>query len=470
MASSQLDLQALRQQLQRLPTPAPAAVPLNMGGGMQPLPVPQMPAVVGAPPPPTPASNSTNQLLTAQAKYSDMQAKGAGVDQIHNGVGRTLAKIGSGVYSALLPGFAQQTPGTELHHQMLMGQQQGQINEAQKNLQGEAQTKLMDAQPELKQMGLENQMLKTQGLLGHYDDQAHHWDNQSDEQMRDHGYKRGPDGKPIPLTYQELPEHLQAVEDLKHAQAEQADATAAMNKAKNDPSSPSFLIAKQRADTALGMMKVAVQRVALAGQNTEMRREITNASLHGTDNSGNPLAGAAQIEGDNGQLQTIGTKFAPTAIKQQKTVTSFNDLSGSVQHLRQAIKAYEAEGGDMSDARLAAAAADPHSTLGKVINGKLITGGLSPTAIQLLNAQRQTMEQAGILRSTTGGTSSEAGAQRILEVVPQFGRDSNKSAYNKLDEQEVTLKRLAPGQTRVHGGASVKNSSAGSKADPLGIR
>lgn len=115
----------------------------------------------------------------------------------------------------------------------------------------------------------------------------------------------------------------------------------------------------------------------------------------------------------------------------------------------------------MSDPRLAAAASDPHSTVGKVIQGKLVTGGLSPSAITLLNAQRQTEEQAGILRSTTGGTSSEAGAQRILAVVPHFGSDTNQSAYSKLDEQEGVLKRLSPGQTHVHGGVSVSKPGGG---------
>jgi hypothetical protein len=114
----------------------------------------------------------------------------------------------------------------------------------------------------------------------------------------------------------------------------------------------------------------------------------------------------------------------------------------------------------MSDPRLAAAASDPNSTVGKVIQGKLVTGGLSPSAITLLNAQRQTEEQAGILRSTTGGTSSEAGAQRILAVVPHFGSDTNQSAYSKLDEQEGVLKRLSPGQTHVHGGVSVSRPGA----------
>jgi hypothetical protein len=128
-----------------------------------------------------------------------------------------------------------------------------------------------------------------------------------------------------------------------------------------------------------------------------------------------------------------------------------------VTHLRDAIKAYEATGGDLSDATLAAAAADPNSTVGKIIQGKLVTGGLSKEAINLLNAQRQTMEQAGILRSTTGGTSSEAGAQRILEVVPKFGSDTNASAYNKLNQQEEVLRRLAPGQVGVTGGAGVKH-------------
>jgi hypothetical protein len=123
------------------------------------------------------------------------------------------------------------------------------------------------------------------------------------------------------------------------------------------------------------------------------------------------------------------------------------------------LNQFFAEGGSLSDPQIVAAMNDPTSLIGKVVNGKLVQGGLSPTAISAINAVRQLHEQAGILRSTTGGTSSEAGAQRILDVVPTAG-DANAMALSKLNEQEQVLGRLSPGQTHVHGGVSVRPSGA----------
>lgn len=201
-------------------------------------------------------------------------------------------------------------------------------------------------------------------------------------------------------------------------------------------------------------------RLGILRSGLGLRGQMVNGALYGTDMNGNPLPGAAQIGDDEGNLTTVGSRFAPTAVKQQKTVATFNDLTGSVKNLRSAIQQYQSEGGNLNDPTLAAAAADPTSTIGRVINGQLVTGGLSPTQIKLLNAQRQTREQAGILRTTTGGTASEAGAQRILDTVPTFGQDTNESALSKLDEQEKVLGRLSAGQTRVHGGVAVKNPTA----------
>jgi hypothetical protein len=201
--------------------------------------------------------------------------------------------------------------------------------------------------------------------------------------------------------------------------------------------------------------------LGLRAKGLQLRQNNQNADFYGVGPDGSPLPGTPQITDDQGNVTNLGRRNANTAIRQQGKVVTFNDLSGSVTHLRDAIKAYEATGGDLSDATLAAAAADPNSTVGKIIQGKLVTGGLSKEAINLLNAQRQTMEQAGILRSTTGGTSSEAGAQRILEVVPKFGSDTNASAYNKLNQQEEVLRRLAPGQVGVTGGAGVKHRGGG---------
>lgn len=284
------------------------------------------------------------------------------------------------------------------------------------------------------------------------------------QQMLKAGYKEdiSPEGTPLgtfspdpesPFTrqreagiaYKEAQTQSQKYDqELKAAQTE-------LTKSKNDPNSPAYKL-------ALAKLQVAQQNASAAGLRAETYKNMYLQRAYNIGADGQVLAGAPIITGEGGKESVVGTGNAPLAVKQQNKVVTFNDLKGSYSNLRTAMKDYESSGGDMSDARLTAAASDPESTIGKIINGKLITNGLSDKAITLLNAQRQAQEQAGILRATTGGTNAEAGAQRILETIPKFGQDTNKSAYNKLDEGDIVLRRLAPGQTRVAGGITVKTN------------
>ena len=486
------------QTLRRLPLP-------NINGGTMPSADPM--AAMGAPPMPNvvkmpdpTVQNTRTRLLTDQNELQRLRSSGSGVDQIthpvdengdptgqHVGIlrraGGILAKIADVGASLALGSGASMLPGTSQRNYMLQHQATNRVNDDIANQQTQASTTLLDAQPQLKQMAAENAALKTQGLLGHYqdqgqhyEDQGQHWNDQTDANLAEHGYKRDVSGNAVPMAYNEMSAPMQAIEDLKHAQTEMAEANKALKLAQNDPSSPAYKLAKQRADAATINAQTAIGKLGVSRENLSLRKQVVAGSLYGTDPNGNALPGAPQIVDDAGNAQTIGQKNAGRAIGQQKTVATFNDLQGSVSHLRQAIHAYEAEGGDMSDMRLAQAASDPSSVIGKVINGQLVTGGLSPSAITLLNAQRQTEEQASILRSTTGGTSSEAGAQRILAVVPHFGSDTNESAFSKLDQQEITLGRLRPGLTPVAGGVSVHGGQGGhgeahgiSVTDPDGI-
>jgi hypothetical protein len=455
-----LDAEALKRlqppALQQLPPmQAQAPQPIAMPPGPNPLamlPTPAMPTVSRIPN--EAEQNSGTSLLGHQQELKRLTDTGSGVSQIKNPFLRTLGRIGDVAESAILPTVARITPGTTMNHDRLVGQQQWYVNNDLENQHQQASNEQLGAltdytrqRPDIEQSKIDQKQTAVQERVGQL------------AASRGQTVSWGSDGLPVfadDHTSQAFADH-QALSAMHQATADKSGIMADIAKNHYIPGTPEFTEAQRKLDAVDKRLNVAVASLGLRAQGLDLRRQNTNAALYGTDNAGIALPGAAQIMGDNGQQTTVGAKFGPNAEKQQKTVTSFNDLTGSVGHLRNAIRAYESEGGDMSDARLAQAATDPHSVVGKVINGKLVTNGLSPAAITLLNAQRQTMEQAGILRSTTGGTSSEAGAQRILAVVPQFGSDTNASAYNKLDEQENVLNRLAPGQTSVHGGQSVRH-------------
>lgn len=452
------------QALKRLPAPDLAPIQAMPVAAPQPIQMPIGPSPLAGLPsqaPPTVmripdplAENTRTRLQGDQSDLQRIRTEGPGVDQINNPGLRTLGKIGDTALSILAPRAAQYIGGTTAHNQFLQNQDTSRINSDLANEQQqagvgqtEANTNYLNQRPAIEQSKIDQKQTAVQQRVGQAaaaKGQTVSWDADGIPTFTDDH------------TSQAFADH-QALAAMHQSTTDKNSVLADIQKNHYIPGTPEFEEAQRKLAQIDKRQQVAMAGLGLRAQGLDLRRENTNAALYGTDNSGHALPGSAQITGDDGQTTTVGAKFAPAAIKQQKNVTSFNDLTGSVSHLRNAIKAYESEGGDMSDARLAQAASDPHSVVGKVINGKVITAGLSPAALTLLNAQRQTMEQAGILRSTTGGTSSEAGAQRILAVVPQFGQDTNASAYNKLDEQENVLSRLAPGQTRVAGGASVRH-------------
>lgn len=433
------------------------------------LPPPTPPSVTqGLPPPLTSPQITSSRLLGDQAELKRLGDQGSGISQIQNPLLHGLAKTGNVIESILAPRAAAFTPGTEENHQRLLGIQQGRVNSDLANQQAQAQTgqteantAYLAARPDIEQSKIDQRQTAVQERVG--------------QAAAAHGQKVTWDENGIPsfeddhesqafLDHQALSAMHQSTADKNKLQDE-------IKKNNYIPGTPEYAQWREKMDQVDKRLQVAMGSLGLRAQGLDLRRQTTNAMLYGTDNAGNPLPGAAAITGDEGQQTTLGSRFAPTAIKANAKTATFNDLAGSVSHTRNALNQFFAEGGSLSDPTIVAAMRDPNSVIGKVINGKLVQGGLSPTAISAINAVRQLHEQAGILRSTTGGTSSEAGAQRILDVVPSAG-DANAVALSKLNEQEQVLGRLAPGQTHVHGGVSVRPSGQATKGkpDPLGIR
>lgn len=424
---------------------------------------------------PSPAIQNP-QLLADTNKLSYLRNSGSGISQIgndvdaqgnktsnHPGFWKTLGKVGATIGDTALqlaaPGLERLIPGTLGHNLMLQGLQQGIVTNDQANAEAQgklaqqtaqlgltgAQTAYAAARPDIEQSKIDQRQTAVQERVG--------------QAAAARGQKVSWDENGIPTFTDDVDSEAyhdhQALSMMHEATAEKSKIQSDIAKNHFIPGTPEFEEAQRKLAQVDKRMQVAMQSLTLRAQGLKLRQNDQNANFYGLGPDGQPLPNAPQYTDEAGNVTTGGLKGAPLASRQQAKVGTFNDLVGSVSHLRNAIQAYEAEGGDMSDPTLTAAATDPHSVVGKVIQGKLVTGGLSPAALTLLNAQRQTMEQAGILRSTTGGTSSEAGAQRILAVVPQFGSDTNDSARSKLDEQEGVLARLKPSLTAIAGGQHV---------------
>lgn len=119
--------------LQRMRTPdalqAPALPAPVMSSSMPNLAIPAPPLVTKAP----------NAVDLAQKRVNDLHQQGSGIDQIHNPLLRGLARAGditASVFGTYIPGIRTldaTLPGTTLHHQVLVGQAEHNLANAQEN-------------------------------------------------------------------------------------------------------------------------------------------------------------------------------------------------------------------------------------------------------------------------------------------------------------------------------------------------
>lgn len=134
------------------------------GGGLAPQPVaPQKPLAKVNPIQPNPAE------LGHQAEYNRLTGVGpdpkqgkSGISQIHNPVGRTLLQIADAVGGGLFPRIAMNIPGTQLHHNMLVRNEKGALDQEQTNRKDTAAEELDAAKAE-HQINTEDQQAKSAG-------------------------------------------------------------------------------------------------------------------------------------------------------------------------------------------------------------------------------------------------------------------------------------------------------------------
>lgn len=480
------------------PTPsAPLPVPAGAGPSLLPsasslnafqrLPVPDLSEPAPKTPPPSLGAPSSPNVQPAptqigidQNRLNFLRNSGSGISQIGTtvnpttgvqtpghlgfwgGLGKVGATIGDDILRIAAPNVEKMIPGTLGHNQYLQGLQQQYLGNdlATAKSQGElaqqqaqlpltaAQTAYFAARPDIEQSKIDQKQTAVQERVG--------------QAAAARGQNVAWDANGIPtftdnMDSQEFKDH-QALSAMHQATADKSAVMSDIAKNHYIPGTPEFAEAQRKLSQVDQRLQVAMAGLGLRQQGLQLRKENQAALNTGIDpETGKPFAGAAEITGDDGTPTTIGARFAGHAITQQGKVAGFNDLSGSVSHARNAIQQYIAEGGSLADPTLVAAMSDPNSTIGKVINGKLVQGGLSPTAITAINSVRQLHEQAGILRSSTNGTSSEAQAQRILNTVPVAG-DANPMALSKLDEIDNVINRLTPGVAHVAGGLSVHHN------------
>ena len=411
------------QNLQRLPVPDTSSLP-PMTSAAPNLPSPVMPTATLDPA----IQNTRTRLLGDQAELKRLGDTGSGVSQISNPFLRGLARVGDIAASVIAPGVASAIPGTTNHHNFLINQEAGRVNNDLGDQEKQAQTTLLDAQPALKQLTAENNMLRTQGYLQHVNDQGQHYDDQAEATLRQHGYKHAPDGTVVPLSYDEMSPNDQALHDYRGAQQEAAEATAALKRSQNDPNSYAYRLAKQRVDIAQQNAQTALQRLSIS-------QDTYNARYQGVGPDGRPLAGAMITDDGRPVGSTFSANLRPTGTERNK-----GDMAASAADQISAMEAIIKRNPTMFG-----------PGYGQSTEFKRWIGSQSPDAQRFAAARTI----AGDHLAGTFGGRSEAALTALDNAIGQF-KDNPEAALAGLDQ-------LAGANERFRTAGSVR--SAGSNAN-----
>ena len=359
-------------------------------------------------------------------------------------IGGIAAGIGDAAASAYLPRVAPYIPGTTANRLMLMNQDQGRINSGLQNEQTQALADYTQQRPDIEQSKIDQRQTAVQERVA--------------QAAAAKGQKVSWDANGLP-TFED-DHNSQAFMD-NQALAAMHQSTADKNKLNAEiqqnhyiPGTEEYNQWKQKMDQVDKRLGIAMSSLGLHAQGLQLRRNDQQANFYGLGPDGNPLPNAPQYQDDAGNVTVGGLKGAKTAIGQQGAAVGYRDLGGSIAHAKAAIQALHATGADLSDPLIVAAMSDPNSTIGKVVNGKLVKGNLSDAQVQAIGALNQLREQAGLLRAATKGTASEGATARVLDTIPTAG-DNAATANNKFAEMEGVYNRLTPGVVTIGGGLSV---------------
>lgn len=247
-------------------------------------------------------ADTNNPMMKAAGPHpvtSGVASLWSKADNIHNPILRVIGKIGAAgaraadtIGSIAAPGVAAMIPGSTLNGKMNENRQRAQETEDIGNEKTQAETKNLDAQPELKQAKLNQDQAKI-------DETAEKNKNQNAAVLRKQGLTQGADGSIQPIQYADMSPHEQGVFDLQNAEKEMKEAQTALAQSKNDPTSPVYIQAQTRLQTAQKNAQTAAGRLGLEGlkyKGDYLGQDAEGKALPGaeTDASGAPIGAKVQ--------------------------------------------------------------------------------------------------------------------------------------------------------------------------------
>jgi hypothetical protein len=270
--------------------------------------------------------------------------------------------------------------------------------------------------------------------------------SKNETQLRKAGYKTDAQGNLLPLDRSEMSPEQQTQMDLHSALQEQAEARAALARAQNDPNSPAFKLASQRASTANSNAAAAIERAQAYALNA------TGAN-YGTDTAGNPLQGSTVLG-----AKPVGSRFQSTVQNQQGRVAQFNDVLGATNNLETTARRLVGARGKnaLSSSKVAAALAEPEGTFGKWMQGQVANGNMSGEERDYVTNLRAYRENLQALRKSAGGGVSDSQVDRLMEMAPGAATPDLDYLLRQTGQIRATANRLSKGIPNVTGGIQVE--------------
>lgn len=243
------------------------------------------------------------------------------------------------------------------------------------------------------------------------------------------------------------------LDDVRQTQQSLNEAKTEVEKSKNDPNSPAYRLAVQKAQTAASNASAAqVRAQAYMGNYLQ--------GAFNRDLQGNTLPGTPQIRNDQGQVTSVGTKNANNAIKLQGNAAQFNDVHGALDGLESAAKALVKSGGSLNGPAVSAALAQPHGTLNQWLQGEGAKSHLSPQERDYVIANAAAHENIQALRKAVGSPAIQSSVDKLDALIPNASTPDLDYFLKQTGQIRATANRLGKGAPTVQGGLSVRGQES----------
>jgi hypothetical protein len=352
-----------------------------------------------------------------------------------------LATAGNIAGDVFAPAAMALIPGTQLHNNMLEGQNMRGITEGTENAEREAQTENLEAQPEIKESKL---------ALDREKQNETEEKNKNDlaQKYRKLGLKYDPvTGQAAPLPYEELSPEEQAVHDLKTNQADAAEARAELDKLKGDPNSQLYQLQLKRLQVATQNAQNAQRRLGLSEQ--QFANKINEQELVKPSGQAQSRGSAAQAALDvlpdlQNEIRANAEELGPIFGRLQRGEIKIGDVDPKIQKLYSTMQSFYAMQPAVHGFRNAEFVKDFDSFVGGLQTNPEATlaglEGLKPTLDAVAKEGKTYHKRIVEGKDNTGGGASKTLPMSAIEQAAKDHGISVAEAKKQAESQGYTVK------------------------------